>query len=779
MSQRKIAVIAVHGVGDQKSGVLSGQIASQLQTENPSEYRFFERHQLTIAVDSSDLKIPPSVSSPPSTWIESIVNGAASRLRQKRKKTALDNDLLFTDALLEGGANYQSTYETTCLSSSFARDDVSTSVHIHELFWADLSHGGVTNGFAVLSQLMQLFLHMASLGRTALAAILGDTVGTTKVEGHINCVYKTSALSYWMLAVPILIGNVLFAIFGCLFLILLIPDNSLSALFGTNFASGVIVTAAIGWGVRKSFQRSVYAPRANKIGIFIACGVGLTVFIGLLLNLHTDNFDPRILLIIYAAGLLLVVASLIMQKYEASQPGALSCWYILLSLVATWGLGCALLLKFRIDPKPSLSLFQWFDYFTEGFFGAMVFVWGVLFFINCALLFWGIVANIRFPRLTSAVKQSIYTAFLAATIPSILFISVILFLWGGFASAISQVSFLGVNAHVHSLFFQQEMTVQYLLKRMIELSAGAAFLPGLCCILLAFLFTICGFAPSIIAELFPSKNSGSDIETKSLGNWLDAGFKITRFSGFIVLSAAFILIPLGVIYQYNLWPFDFKFLSVRGLWEKFLDIAVLMNGLGAAGIGGSAVLYLTASKLFANASLGSFSDFFGRLRVIVDTAIDVDNWLRERPIGMTPRLKIMARYVTLLRYIADQGYDQIVIVAHSQGSVITTELFRYLHSRNDDFHNRLKKPKLFTLGSPLRQLYASRFPGLYAWVDHSSSCLTFNFESWVNAYGSGDYVGRDLQIKEVTDLCVGAIAHTHYFGDYAPDVRRELNSMIR
>ena len=57
---------------------------------------------------------------------------------------------------------------------------------------------------------------------------------------------------------------------------------------------------------------------------------------------------------------------------------------------------------------------------------------------------------------------------------------------------------------------------------------------------------------------------------------------------------------------------------------------------------------------------------------------------------------------------------------------------------------------LLTLGCPLRQLYGARFPGLYAWVLARNGAAfgpradDIGVQRWMNAFCSGDYVGRWL-----------------------------------
>src|SRR5207247_11080986 len=130
--------------------------------------------------------------------------------------------------------------------------------------------------------------------------------------------------------------------------------------------------------------------------------------------------------------------------------------------------------------------------------------------------------------------------------------------------------------------------------------------------------------------------------------------------------------------------------------------------------------------------------------------------------------------------------------------------------------------RFFTMGSPLRQLYGFRFPHLDQWARHevadewtdrdtkiAASAVPdpkqLDADVWVNAYRSGDYVGRYLwrpekcvfsydtaagapahrwridayqrAIASVTDapvtrreFCIGAGAHTHYWARTAAQI---------
>ncbi|MBC7858656.1 MAG: hypothetical protein H7Z39_07715 [Burkholderiaceae bacterium] len=750
-----------------------------MQAVNPADYRRVETTALNISVVATELCISPP---PPKTRAEPasmLPKGADSRLKS-RTSPKEPCDLAFTKTLLDGGAGYRSDYETVRLASTFERDGTPTRVDIHELFWADLSHGGVTNSFAVFGQLMQFFLHMASLGRTTLVSMLETMSEPEKKSAKMESIYDASALGYWLLAVPILIGNILFVMFGLLTLTLLIPDDA-PAKLGASIAGGAFAAVAVAWLARRKLRSPSTAPSLAKAGVFGAAAAGAAAFVALKSLPWDSVMPPRNLLFALEAALLVVIGTALMRMYDKSRPRALTWWYGVLGLVAAWGLACAVSIQFTIEAHPAQRfdyLLRWFDYLVEGCFVALVAAWGVLYLVNLVLLALSVRAKQVSPPIAADARQAIDTSLLAASIPAPLFISVILFLWIGVASMLSRSQFERLAQPVSSLFFGDN-TILSLMERLISLSASPAFLPYLASLLLAFFCAVIGVAPSIIAELAPPKPPHADAPSYSLGNWLDGGFRIMRFSGLVALVGFFILLPGGAIVQYaDLYKFADN--GALGSWPAGSVVAV----------GGSAVAFLAASKFFAGASLRSFSRFFMRLRVVVDTAIDVDNWLRERPFGATPRLRIMARYASLLSHLADQGYGKIVIVAHSQGTVVTADMFRYLKARNPALLERLKDTTLLTLGCPLRQLYARRFPALYGWAQNAPTDQS-GFATWINGYGSGDYVGRYLwhatgspdcwkpgRAPGQREFCVGAIAHTHYFGDYAPDVRAALNELI-
>jgi hypothetical protein len=360
--------------------------------------------------------------------------------------------------------------------------------------------------------------------------------------------------------------------------------------------------------------------------------------------------------------------------------------------------------------------------------------------------------------------------------------------------------------------------------------------------LLAFVAFV--FLPSVLRELrlwVP--------EATRLGRWLSVGYKgieqVVRVWGWPVGVGA-VLVAVALIFSQWLrvstgasvetvagLQQDLAWLTALDEWVQsvsanWMDKLVLLAAGGTAGLlalGKVAIRQLQA------------------LRAPLDAVLDVDNHFREFPRKAISRVLILERYVSLLDHLRQQGYTRVVLVAHSQGTVITAELLRYVQQRARLQDGLPRCPEgarsstsgqvdmeqlrlwldgielhLMTVGSPLRQLYALRFPSLYPWpvadladpqkLGWRGPCLAeFGLRRWTNLWGTGDYVGRwlwaadsgehviPLQVDESRyagaavagqdaegrcwkDQALGPDAHTHYFDLDQRLVGRELVDLV-
>jgi len=324
--------------------------------------------------------------------------------------------------------------------------------------------------------------------------------------------------------------------------------------------------------------------------------------------------------------------------------------------------------------------------------------------------------------------------------------------------------------------------------RYVRSTSAFSLLATLLLVLVAWLLVM--FTPSVAAELKLIAESQRDAHqraldklrpkhaaatlrqrtqhARALGRWLTTGYRwldlvvaVISFLG-VTLSLGIALLFLTTVFEHGMVTSRLDRMGLTAL-VALLDVTesavasatqTLFNPLQA--------LVFSAAGVGATLSLlgGQLSRRIPSLRGPLDVAMDVDNHFREFPRTNIPRAHIFSRYAALLRHVQSQDYDRVVVVAHSQGTVISAELLRFLTSRAqlaptpEDAPLLDGKPlppvSLLTLGCPLRQLYGARFPGLYAWVTAKNGnvfgprAADIGVQRWMNAFCSGDYVGRWL-----------------------------------
>jgi hypothetical protein len=298
--------------------------------------------------------------------------------------------------------------------------------------------------------------------------------------------------------------------------------------------------------------------------------------------------------------------------------------------------------------------------------------------------------------------------------------------------------------------------------------------------------------------------------TEQLGLWFTAGFRWLRAAGNLATSVFFAGFIAGGIVAFA--PAIFQFPWPAGV-TRFFDprwTTQMVHGIAYALLASAATLAAVQARLAVITT---------QARPAIGIILDVDNYLRESPRQGTPRARIAERFASLLRHITGRKnpdgtpfFDRIILVSHSQGTVITADLLRFLTEE------RIASPavnpvlfRLLTMGSPLRQLYAQHFPYLYGWIDawedvhppagggtlagKSPDPANLRVGAWVNLYTSGDYVGRTLWRSENApgvwarepfsgaptagdrrERCLGAGTHTHYWT--SSDVAAEIDALM-
>ena len=324
--------------------------------------------------------------------------------------------------------------------------------------------------------------------------------------------------------------------------------------------------------------------------------------------------------------------------------------------------------------------------------------------------------------------------------------------------------------------------------RYVKSTSAFSLLATLLLVLVAWLLTM--FTPSVAAELKLIADSQRDAHqraldklrpkhaaatlrqrtqhARALGRWLTTGYRwldlvvaIISFLG-VTLSLGIALLFLTTVFEHGMVTSRLDRMGLTALVALLDATESVVTGATQTLFNPLQALVFGAAGVGATLSLlgGQLSRHIPSLRGPLDVAMDVDNHFREFPRTNIPRAHIFSRYAALLRHVQSQAYDRVVVVAHSQGTVISSELLRFLASRTqlaptpDDEPLLDDKPlppvSLLTLGCPLRQLYGARFPGLYAWVTAKNGnvfgprATDVGVQRWMNAFCSGDYVGRWL-----------------------------------
>lgn len=813
-SQRhpRIAVIAVHGVADHQPRASARDVSGLLRLcEQKDCYGEFIEQSLPITVCKVKVgngRQPAADAARPSQMQGPFMQERLGKApRTEESANELDHGFM-RDLLSEYKLQPRDqTYETVRMEG--ARTDAEgkpqADIHVYEMYWADLSRLG--RGFVrVFAELYQLLFRVSDLGR--------HTLNCARAQEQKNGWWAWAGVFHefaaGMLTVCIPIINLYI-----LAVLLVTLAGRLHEKWQPLIALGVPCTVlAVGFAVWGGWR--LYAANGPSKSRWPWAVLPFVATIGAVvatwrLNEAASQFGFFRLLAIEAALLLLPGLIWWMWQYDKARTGAGAAG----TLIGVGALA-GMLTAFIYTENSHAGITRVSLNAVEILFAAELAFWG-LFFLCQAVMWIATLAAVR--RQPDAVDQGAgdaarrvaYTSRFSLAVPATLFLLFTITLWT--ALGVSCASLLPNPMEYspivfHSLFEPSRETVPVgkFLEMLIAVSGTSFFLVGLFLIALALALVAWSLFPAVLAEIRP--RGRTDEDTKRLGDWLTQGFWLMRIAGELVFITMAIVMPAALLLQVIHWALDHKGIPEPSWFTPLVNLTPTLDLLSlgmASALTGSTVGLLALYYRLEKLSLG-----FGP---VLDAALDVDNHLRDRPLDQTPRARICARYASLLRHLCNPNdggkYDAIVIVAHSQGSVITADLLRFLGKEkvNDsDLRTLGDAPPLylFTMGCPLRQLYSQRFPHLYGWARYTDPAAqplekrepdpeTLDVQIWVNAYRSGDYVGRYLWRRDDDDerwqsaptqngkrreFCIGAGAHTHYWDETAPAIAAQLDCLI-
>lgn len=912
LPRSKVAVVVVHGVSDQQPFDSARSIANLLfhRYNHLSRYDTFVEQQIRIPVQALTLpkhKASPEKSQTKPNWRESLDERgdrirAALNATQKNKPDAGDiepnqarnqredqeplqehdeekiNQQLdayshaFTCDFLEHynpqkapdlSAN---VYDTICLETcrnqangagqnDSGQNDSGQTVHLYELYWADLSR--LRTGFVqFFSAFYQLLFHLASLGRHTI------DLATLEYSSYARGWRLYSKLHAWagrILAIPIPLLSLYLLIAAFLSLPSNVPDRYQSWI-AVSVAS-LFAVAGVSYGLWRNFKQSLWV-RMGLPPVVALSVVGLHGWLG-----QFGYF--KLLTIEWLIVSTALVWFLLITPYAKRQQGIKPIAAGLGILLLIW----ALYWICRADRQSITEVVNASFMTIEVIYFLLVMSWFVFYLLYVLVLLGGFWLQSRLsnPVAKERARRANWTARVSLWAPTVLFSSVTSALWAGLIFAGSSLlpeGYLYTPTGFFSGFFlsdnnQKQFSGSDFFNHLL---IDPFFIIILGSLLLTLVLGAWSLLPSLWAEVQPPPDPTPQFDdsefvgqsdsthqridpgfddrlTLRFGVWLSQGGRVIYWALNIltVLLAIAIVAILGSSVLNN----GFKLFNLNMVLPEAIDqlIRVVTQGIQELRELSKQIIAVLAVLLTASATsilvLGRRLDQISLgFRSVLDIILDVDNYLRLHPKEDNPRARIFARYSSLLRYLYQwsdpkdgQGYDALIIVAHSQGTVITADLLRFLQREPAAKKQLLPAAKpdgaeipisFFSMGTPLNQLYGAGFPHLYNWVlnfDFDANGLGQNpmpeklgLDRWVNTFRSGDYIGRYLwrsnqypsqdpeqRLKKLfqpdydcsegsgddcaapnrwREFCLGAGAHTHYWDANADRVADEIDRLI-
>jgi hypothetical protein len=857
---KNIAVIAVHGVGHHEPFASARAIADLLlrtPRDRSPDYTSFTETEIQIATRAVDDTPDATDATPASPLLAVSERSAHPRIQDD----PFGPDHLLMSHQLNGyrPAQQDGLYETIRIegrhlgpaataadsrgSQHAGGSNVDAQIHVYEMYWSDISRIG-SSIFGIFGAFYQLVIHLPYIGRSTIEFARPRDASRNGSWALLATAY-TWAMRALTLAAPVL--NMVMAALATSLLVRHLPVSAEPLV-----ARSVLVVVAVVATLVSMYRIQV---RWGWLGLALPLVAGGLVA---LLATKIPIASSRALLVFEWWALMSLPLFGVLSVFQKNRPGALlsgAVIYLITTILLAWHATAAAAGVTRLV----LPVLEW-QYLALDLSWA---VFGLSFLVVVVAGVWlsrgGRPRDAATEDQTVATRQAIFTGRFALALPAIAFSVMTLLVWGLLITAESKATF--ENEPAYAPEFRYPSLLAHLSDTVADSTKTCAFVRGgtgsdstLHCAPGYFIQTFAGvidtpyglvsaaliavggivlllmLGPILLTELQSpptppekSERDGFDRRSRRLGVWLDSSFRSGRVVG-ETLGVACIIAFLGLL---TVMPgplsnvlggiSGFRIAGLHPFGIGFLTYGNLIIGSGASTLGVLAVFHW-----LSGAGAG--------IRPALGIAADVDNYLRELPRDRTPRARMAERYASLLRYVCDwradssdarSGYDAVIVVAHSQGTVITADLLRYLKTEKTRrrtgaaFEPRLDRLvdgaenhlpiTFFTMGSPLRQLYARRFPHLYGWVGGAGPNLDavgadlsslLGVRRWINVFRSADYVGRTVWAPDAQnasaydpfqplhdaptsrDTCIGPGAHTHYWDETADYVAERLDALI-
>jgi hypothetical protein len=836
MGPKRVAVIAVHGVADQEPGVTLRAVADLLVSSPPPGVRW-------EGVGSEDLALPVAPLAPREnrqrpdvdaahpderSWLRALAQSGRSDFQRagwqapRRLKAALTRR---RGAAAREERDVDRGIAATNYLLTKHRDN-RAEVSVYEMYWADLSRlsGTVPR---IVSEIFTMVFRLSKLGRETVDEAWGRATRERQGTGPAARVYAAAwaCTGGLQIAMDWLFVNVLSLLFMQLGLMaVMLVTLGLAGQLAPDALHG-LVAAALGLGgvLRLAWLRRDGTPR-QTVEAVAAIALGACA-------LAWSAFAPWLTGVALLAAVSLVNEGFLRvadERFPFVHTAGRWLW-----IATTAVLLCDVVNELAFPPAGLDWRQAWMHavLFTTEVNLLAIKLWWIV--AGALLMVWfaaGLVAGREGGYVS---RGSIATGRMGVAISFGMFLAVTMSLWALLNTTLlasvegvgySPCIFVLADRHperdtypANACLFSTraaDAAVAYpnptgvpsaaraLRDRYLRSTTAFSTITALLVVLIAYAVTM--FTPSVLAELkllaerahvaarraverrSPTRLAEHSealraLHARRLGRWLTTGLRHIDAAVLVVtMLGAVAGLAVALIFIDSMVPGSPAHALVRAIERPASHSAqFLLKPMIFSAATAGAALWLAG---------GFLSRTLPPLRAPLDVALDVDNHFREFPRSNIARAHIFARFSALLAHVAAQRPDRIVIVAHSQGTVISAELLRFLASDGEHAPADGDRPivgghvlppvSLLTLGCPLRQLYAARFPCLYGWVlarngdTFGPMAADIGAERWMNGFCSGDYVGRWLWSGATVETTLGHPADvalgSHGFG--RPDV---------
>lgn len=283
-----------------------------------------------------------------------------------------------------------------------------------------------------------------------------------------------------------------------------------------------------------------------------------------------------------------------------------------------------------------------------------------------------------------------------------------------------------------------------------------------------------GFLVASLAYLVPPILASHSLRRRpkaheAIAEWMDGGADALVWATFIPIQLALLVtgFAIEVLAAFHVDSFvpDWRLSNTGSSRELILAMG--------AGLAGSATFLAFPGRL---------KDLLLPVWPALDIVGDVKSYLEH-----DTQARILARCAAVLRHVAGQRFDRIVLIAHSQGSVVIFDALQ----RPDIRSLMGGRARLVTCGTPLAHLYHRFFPTRFLRLSHAvvDPLGELGVTRWTNLSGYGDYIGMSVSktrlladMKLTLDKALFAdepagedvVGHNQYFTPEATRVRARI-----